>query len=158
MQCPFTPDQIYLTFSEVSLLVGLNVPLSVATNLTQSLFLQCGEWVLFNISLKLSSHVTQNGCKLNERKARAPPRNWKLKLNVQIARKPHIVYCLTLLTVKEGVRRKKGGGKGASNISYKLQALKALRLCKTQAHFRLKFIYKISKIETRTQKRERKKN
>lgn len=51
-----------------------------------------------------------------------------------------------------------GGGKGASNISYKLQALKALRLCKTQAHFRLKFIYKISKIETRTQKRERKKN
>lgn len=71
-----------------------------------------------NISLKLSSHVTQNGCQLKEWEARAPMQpesQTKLKNSLEAT---HSVLFDTLTHVKE---------ERAIKIRYELQASKTLK-------------------------------
>lgn len=86
--------------SEVSLLVGLNFPLSVATNLTMSLFLQCGEWA-FHLSCLRMWHKMDAYSKSGKYE---PPCKWnrkKNKINPNCLEVAHSVLFDSLTLVKE---------------------------------------------------------
>lgn len=102
LNCPFSPNQTSLK----CLLVGLNFSLSVATNLTMSLFLQCGEWA-FHLTCLRMWHKMDAYSKSGKYE---PPCKWNCKKKKTNSLEVVLFDTLTLVKEERTIK-----------ISYKLQ-------------------------------------